>query len=79
MPIQDHALRTRVNHGITHSSSFLSWEAAIAAGATLTELYEWDRTNKFPSPFKAKVVAWYMRHTDVEAHMADAAQPKKRG
>lgn len=51
---------------------FEQWEAAIAAGATLTELMMWDN-NEIPSWFKALVVAWYDKHILVDNHRQDAA------
>jgi len=53
---------------------YTEWEAAIAAGATLTEILQWERGEVFPVWFKERVVAWFETHGLVEAHMTDAAQ-----
>jgi hypothetical protein len=58
---------------------FQEWEAAVAAGGTLTELMEWEEGGKFPRRFKARVVAWYQYHGMVRTHQEDAARPKRKG
>lgn len=55
--------------------AFAEWEAAIAAGATLDELYKWE-TGGYPKPFRARVIAWHNLHNLVEAHKNDAAAEK---
>ena len=61
---------------IGFSMNFLEWEAAVAAGATLDELFRWEQ-RKFPKPFMAKVIAWYTYHSLVKTHQEDASRPKK--
>lgn len=58
--------------------NFLEWEALWASGATLEERLDWERGEKFPNWFKAKVIAWYDLHRIVQRHMEDAATPRKR-
>lgn len=71
-------LRNEVKHGVTYGMNFSEWEAAIAAGATLAELLEWETDGAFPMWFKAKVVAWYRLHNLVQAHIQEAAMPKRK-
>jgi hypothetical protein len=52
---------------------FAEWEAAIAAGATLDELYKWD-SGGYTRTFKSKVIAWHNMHSLVELHKSDAAE-----
>jgi hypothetical protein len=65
-----------VDTGISYSTGFGEWESAIAAGATLDELYKWE-SNKYPLWFKAKVVAWHNMHVMVELHSSDAVNKKQ--
>jgi hypothetical protein len=79
IPIQHVRIKDSVDPGIQFGLSFAEWEAAVAAGATLDDLFEWDESNKFPVPFKEKVVAWYRLHKLVSMHSQDAvAQKSKR-
>jgi len=48
----------------------LEWESAFAAGL---DLYKWE-TGKYPPSFRAKVLAWYSRHQEVELHRQDAVE-----
>lgn len=57
---------------------FGEWEAAIAAGATLSELERWDASG-FPREFRARVLAWYELHGLIEAHVQDAARRRNGG
>jgi hypothetical protein len=58
--------------------SFPVWDAAIAAGATLHELYLLDYgrplpvDGTFPQPFLGKVVAWHVLSRQVSLHSQDA-------
>ena len=44
------------------------WEAAHAAKL---DLYKWEMGG-YPGDFKAKVIAWYSRHIELELHRQDA-------
>lgn len=61
---------------ISYSMEYAGWDAAIAAGATLTELERWDR-REFAKEFMAKVVAWHQNHIAIGNHLEDAARPKR--
>lgn len=83
-PIDEIAINSGVNPQIERSQKLVEWEAAIAAGATLEELYKWESEgiNGYPSWFKARVLVWYERHGQFEAHVSDAqikAAKKKSG
>jgi len=56
--------------------AYAEFDAAIAAGATLTELQEWDRGKTFTIAFKEKIVAWHKLHNLIGAHSQDAARAK---
>lgn len=73
-PIELLNLKEAVNTQIEYSLGFLEWEAAIAAGATLTELYDWWRGERFPPRFKTHVIAWYKLHELVQLHAEAAAR-----
>jgi hypothetical protein len=55
---------------------FAEWDAAIAAGATLTELHQWDNGVVFSNRFKAKVVAWHRLSSLIGTHVEDARARK---
>jgi hypothetical protein len=65
-------LRNAIDAGITYSMAFAQWEAAVAAGATMDELYRMER-GEYPKWFVAKVMAWHNVHSLVEAHKEDAS------
>lgn len=82
-PIDEVQIKDGVDPKISRSQKLLEWEAAIAAGATLDELYKWETMGQegYPSWFKARVLVWYQRHQQFESHSADAqhqAAKKKR-
>jgi hypothetical protein len=52
----------------------MEWEAAVAAGASLDELF---RLEEYPKSFRARLIAWYSYHKLTELHAQDAAAPKK--
>lgn len=60
----------------TGNSSFSQYRAAIAAGATLEELYKW-RMGLYPVWFQAEVMAFYDLNIAVQNHIADANRPPK--
>jgi len=53
----------------------LGWQAAVAAGATLNELKDWDE-GRYSRMFMARVIAWYELHGAVQAH-TESAQIKE--
>lgn len=63
-----------MNTGITYSQGFLEWEAAQLAGLSL---WEWD-SGVYPNTFKAKVIAWYRNHKEVETHVQDKVNRAKK-
>jgi len=77
-PIEGAALKDAVDPQISYSMSFAEWEAAIAAGATLGELLEWDRGDEFPLQFKEKVLAWHMAHRQIAVHSSDAVNRARK-
>jgi hypothetical protein len=52
------------------SPPMTEWESAFAAGL---DLYRWE-TGEYPPDFKAKVLAWYSRHQEVDLHRRDAVE-----
>lgn len=80
-PIADVPITGGINVGITYNLSFALWESAIAAGATLHDLWRMEQ-GLYPREFMAKVVAWHKGHVAVENHTevakVQAANKKKR-
>ena len=66
VPIADAYIKGAVNSGIKFKMEFEGWEAAVAAGATLDELYKWY------------VIQWHRDHKLIKAHEQDATRPKKK-
>jgi hypothetical protein len=62
LPILQAHLPGAVNPQISYSPAFLEWEAAAEAGCNL---WQWE-SGHYPTQFKAKVMAWYMLHTQVK-------------
>ena len=57
------------------SPPLTEWEAAHAANL---DLWEWE-TGGYSPDFKAKVIAWFSRHIELELHRQDAvARAAKR-
>ena len=50
---------------------YAEFDAAIAAGATLDELYKLEQ-GEYPKKFRARVVAWHNLHKAIEGHSNDA-------
>jgi hypothetical protein len=64
---------------VEYSTDFLGWEAAVAAGM---DMERWEAPDGYDPSLKAKIVAWYLGHSMVEAHIQDAAigaGEKRRG
>lgn len=82
-PIDEYQLKGGINPQIARSHKLVEWEAAIAAGATLDELYKWEVMGPegYPSWFKARVLVWHERHQQFDTHMseiqAEAAKKKR--
>ena len=72
-PIEDVKVREAVDPNISYSVHFSEWEAAIAAGATIDELF---RLEQYPKSFRAKLIAWYGYHKLAELHAQDAVSSK---
>lgn len=68
MPLEEHGLKRTIKTGIEMSTLLTEWEAAHAANL---DLFKWE-TDEYPSSFKAKVMGWYSRHTELELHRQDA-------
>ena len=66
----------RVKHGVDpdigYSMDFAVFDAAVAAGATLSDLEKLDR-GEFPPKFVARVVAWKNLKDAIVSHSEDAA------
>ena len=78
-PIANARIRGAKSSGIQFSIEFEGWEAAIAAGATIEELYKWYG-GEYPRKFMAHVIQWHRSHKLVRAHEQDAVRPKgKKG
>lgn len=71
--IEDVRVRGAVDPHISYSVHFMVFDAAVAAGATLTEL---QNLEELPKKFQAKLVAWYGYHRLIEMHGQDAAAKK---
>lgn len=75
VPIEHYPLKyPGKSSGITYSASFGEWEAAHGAGL---DLWKWE-SNEYPYWFKARVVAWWYDHIQVENHRADANVTRKK-
>jgi hypothetical protein len=65
---------------ISYSISFSIWEAAVAAGAGLDEIYRLETgfapPNAYPKWFVARLIAWYKYHNLIIMHSDDAAAKK---
>lgn len=68
-PIAKHRLANTVHTGIRFNLYYELWDAAIAAGATLSEL---ARLDEYDNAFLARVVAWNRGHIYIDAHKGDA-------
>lgn len=73
MPIGEASLRRGVNTGISYAPEYEVWNAAIEAGATLTEL-EKLYAGGYSSRFLAKLLAWHRARGLIETHTNDAIQ-----
>jgi hypothetical protein len=67
-PIQKAGVRHRLSHGITISSRYEQFEAAIKAGL---DLERW-RAGGYDRALMADVVAWSRLQGLIEAHLEDA-------
>ena len=75
MPLEEYPLSQTIQTGIEMSPVLQEWEAAFAAGL---DLYRWE-TGGYPPDFKAKTIAWFSRHQELELHRQDAvARAAKR-
>lgn len=73
-PIEQYPLTGGVNPHIGMSQRLVEWNAAVAAGATLDELYKWEAMGEdgYPSWFKARVMVWHERQMQYHSHVEDA-------
>jgi hypothetical protein len=71
-PIQDHALRHKVDPNISHTQRFLEFEACVEAGL---DLERWE-TFGYNTDFKASVIAWYILRGLKKVHTEDAMNRK---
>ena len=74
-PIEQAFVKGAKSVPISFSRDFEGWTAAIAAGATLEELYKWD-AGGYPLWFMARVIVWRSMIEAIELHKAAAAAPK---
>jgi hypothetical protein len=63
-----------VDAQISHSLSYISWQAAVAAGL---DLYKWWR-GEYPVRFQAKVIAWYQLRNLVRLHQEQAVADRQK-
>ena len=61
--------------GVEYGPTFELWEAAVAAGAGLDDLWRLDMGH-YPKWFKAKLIAWFRFHELLKLHRELARQPK---
>jgi len=67
------------NVNIGYSKAFEVFDAAIAAGATIEDLWKID-SGDYPTWFIAKLIAWSRGSKMIHNHSQDAASSKsKRG
>jgi len=57
--------------------TYMLWDSAIAAGATLEELHRIN-LGIYPSKFLATIVAWHMTHGQINSHIEDAKAAKMK-
>lgn len=78
VPIQEAGVKGAVDPHISYGMDFAETEAAIAAGASLEELYklwagEWPFSQKW---FRARLIAWKNLHDLIALHSEAARAPK---
>jgi len=71
VPIDEYPVSGGIEVGIQHSISFALWEAAIAAGATLDELYRLEN-GAYSGTFMAKLLVWHKYSRLISNHIEDA-------
>ena len=73
MPIETHGVRHKIATGISFGNElFPLWDAVVAAGATLEELYQVYKGGRFSGKFLAHVLAWKRLKDEIELHANDA-------
>lgn len=70
-PISTVPLHDTIHTSIDYSYRFAEFDAAIAAGATLDELYKLYQ-GLYPRRFMAMIVVWNSSRRMIEAHQQDA-------
>ena len=70
-PVDEVRLKNQLNTGLQRSDKLMVWEAAIAAGASLDELQKIEE-GKYPNWFLSRMVVWYVRHNQYQAHVSEA-------
>jgi hypothetical protein len=71
-PIGDTRVKGAVDPGIGYSMRFAEWEALVEAGATVDELYKYEK-GEYPKWFRAMMVGWKNMHDQVKMHAEAAA------
>ena len=74
VPIKQVPVRNGVNTGVTYSMEFQEWEAATEANLNLWDWY----CGLYSNLFKAKVVAWYQNHREIQTHVQDKVNRQTR-
>ena len=77
IPIEQVSLRNAsefANAGISYSLEFEAWEAATTAGL---DMWRWEK-DRYPRPFKMRVLAWHRLHNLVALHQQDAGVSKSK-
>ncbi len=77
-PIGEAVIRGAVDPHISYSMHFAEWNAAIAAGATLEELFKLE-AGEYPKWFRARLIAWKNLHDLIQTHTEAARAPKVAG
>ena len=72
MPIRKTRIKHGVDPGISYSSHYGLWDAAVAAHLDLHRLWR----GEYDGSFLAHVVAWHNGHKAIEQHGQDAAIDK---
>lgn len=77
VPISEHGLISPVESGIQYSQFYEMYDSAIAAGATLEELYKLER-GEYPGWFLARLMVWHRSAKMIASHGEDAVARKMK-
>ena len=76
MPVEDYPVHpdVKVQTGIRYSQYYAEPDACIAAGC---DLWRW-RQGEYPGWFKAEVMVWYAKRSDIALNVEDARYRKQK-